>query len=205
MTTTAAQQKRAHDEAASRSAKRVALSVKVNATRIASAAKAKRAAQVARVARAAKAARALAARQARARLQRATAARQLKVRQAKSLAAQRAVRARAAARRKTNGTLPRPSAGSPKAYARSLIGSGTQYGCLVLLWTRESGWNYQASNGSSGAYGIPQSLPGSKMASAGADWRTNPATQIRWGLSYIKSVYGTPCGAWAHSQATNWY
>jgi hypothetical protein len=60
-------------------------------------------------------------------------------------------------------------------------------------------------NPSSGAYGIPQALPGGKMASAGGDWRTNPATQIRWGLSYIASTYGTPCGAWAHSQSHGWY
>lgn len=80
-----------------------------------------------------------------------------------------------------------------------------QMRCLVNLWSRESGWSTTARNGSSGAYGIPQSLPGSKMASAGSDWRTNPATQIKWGLGYIKGRYGTPCGAWAHSQATGWY
>ena len=70
---------------------------------------------------------------------------------------------------------------------------------------KESGWNTSASNGSSGAYGIPQSLPGSKMASAGSDWQTNPATQIKWGLGYIQERYGSPCAAWGHSQATNWY
>lgn len=77
--------------------------------------------------------------------------------------------------------------------------------CLSSLWMKESGWKSSALNASSGAYGIPQSLPGSKMASAGADWQTNPATQIKWGLGYIKGSYGSPCGAWAHSQATNWY
>ena len=77
--------------------------------------------------------------------------------------------------------------------------------CLVSLWQRESGWRVNAYNASSGAYGIPQSLPGSKMASAGDDWQTNPATQISWGLGYIASRYGTPCGAWAHSEANNWY
>jgi hypothetical protein len=73
------------------------------------------------------------------------------------------------------------------------------------LWYRESGWNPSAENPSSGAFGIPQALPGSKMASAGADWATNPATQIRWGLSYIQSVYGTPCGAWSHEESAGWY
>ena len=78
-------------------------------------------------------------------------------------------------------------------------------GCLVSLWNRESGWNPKAKNPSSGAYGIAQAVPGSKMASFGADWQTNPVTQIKWGLSYIKSRYKTPCGAWAHSQSTGWY
>ncbi|MCL3861266.1 ubiquitin-like domain-containing protein [Actinotalea sp. K2] len=80
-----------------------------------------------------------------------------------------------------------------------------QFACLDQLWTKESGWRVNAANASSGAYGIPQSLPGSKMASAGADWQTNPATQIAWGLGYIGGRYGTPCDAWAHSQARNWY
>jgi hypothetical protein len=80
-----------------------------------------------------------------------------------------------------------------------------QYSCLVSLWQKESGWNYQASNRSSGAYGIPQALPGSKMASAGADWQTNAGTQISWGLGYISSRYGNPCGAWAKSQSSGWY
>ena len=79
-----------------------------------------------------------------------------------------------------------------------------QFSCLVSLWNKESGWRTDASN-SSGAYGIPQALPGSKMASAGSDWQTNPATQISWGLGYIAGVYGTPCSAWAHSQQYNWY
>ncbi|MEV0268874.1 lytic transglycosylase domain-containing protein [Hamadaea sp. NPDC050747] len=76
---------------------------------------------------------------------------------------------------------------------------------LVKLWNRESGWDETAENSSSGAYGIPQALPGNKMATAGSDWRTNPATQIKWGLGYIKSVYGSPSAAWAHSQSTGWY
>jgi hypothetical protein len=80
-----------------------------------------------------------------------------------------------------------------------------QFTCLLALWTQESGWNTFASNPTSGAYGIPQALPGSKMASAGADWQTNPATQITWGLQYLKSVYGSPCAGWAHEQAAGWY
>ena len=83
--------------------------------------------------------------------------------------------------------------------------SSSQFGCLVSLWNLESGWNVSASNPSSGAYGIPQALPGSKMASAGPDWQSNAATQIRWGLGYIKSIYGSPCGAWSHEQADGWY
>jgi hypothetical protein len=76
---------------------------------------------------------------------------------------------------------------------------------LSALWKKESGWNHFAMNRSSGAYGIPQALPGEKMASAGSDWATNPATQIQWGLGYIEGRYGTPCAAWGHSQAKNWY
>lgn len=80
-----------------------------------------------------------------------------------------------------------------------------QFACLVALWNKESGWRVNAYNASSGAYGIPQSLPGSKMATAGADWETNPATQITWGLGYIGARYGTPCGAWDHSGRVGWY
>ena len=77
------------------------------------------------------------------------------------------------------------------------FGFGTdQWSCLYSLWERESTWNVYAENAASGAYGIPQSLPGDKMASAGADWQTDAATQIKWGLGYIKDVYGAPCGAW---------
>jgi len=96
-----------------------------------------------------------------------------------------------------------------KAAARAMLAefgfADSQFSCLSSLWTRESNWLYTATNRSSGAYGIPQALPASKMASAGADYRTNPVTQIRWGLGYIKQVHGTPCGAWAHSQSTGWY
>lgn len=80
-----------------------------------------------------------------------------------------------------------------------------QFSCLNSLWTKESGWDYQAYNAGGGATGIPQSLPGNKMASFGADWATNGTTQIRWGLDYIQRAYGTPCSAWGHSQSVNWY
>ena len=80
-----------------------------------------------------------------------------------------------------------------------------QFPCLDKLWTKESGWNHHATNASSGAYGIPQAYPGSKMSSVAADWRTNPATQIKWGLGYIKGRYGTPCAAWSHSVSTGSY
>jgi hypothetical protein len=80
-----------------------------------------------------------------------------------------------------------------------------QFPCLDKLWTKESGWNHKAYNSGSGAYGIPQALPGSKMGSVADDWKTNPATQIKWGLGYIEGRYDDPCGAWAHSQSTGWY
>ena len=102
-----------------------------------------------------------------------------------------------------------PDPGSAQAYAAGAVaargwGSG-EFDCLVALWNKESGWRVNAMNPSSGAYGIPQALPGSKMATAGADWATNAATQIEWGLGYITGRYGTPCGAWAHSQSVGWY
>lgn len=102
-----------------------------------------------------------------------------------------------------------PDSGSAQAIALTMVsarGWGVeQFDCLVALWIRESQWNVFAHNPSSGAYGIPQALPGNKMASAGADWATNPATQITWGLGYIAARYTDPCGAWAHSEEHNWY
>lgn len=102
-----------------------------------------------------------------------------------------------------------PDPGTAQAIAYSMVlergwGDG-EFACLVALWNRESGWRVNAYNAGSGAYGIPQSLPGNKMASAGADWETNPATQISWGLGYIGGRYGSPCGAWDHSQSRGWY
>jgi hypothetical protein len=103
----------------------------------------------------------------------------------------------------------RLSDSDPRDIARALLSefgfSASQFGCLDSLWTKESNWRVNADNPSSSAYGIPQALPGSKMSSAGSDWATNPATQIRWGLGYIKDRYGSPCSAWAHSRARNWY
>jgi len=107
----------------------------------------------------------------------------------------------------SSGTVSTPS-GSPQEIAQQMLdaaGQGGQFSCLDSLWSRESGWNVYASNPSSGAYGIPQALPGSKMASAGPDWQSNAATQIKWGLSYIDSTYGSPCSAWSHEEATGWY
>ncbi len=102
-----------------------------------------------------------------------------------------------------------PDPGSAQAYAAGAVAArgwpASEFDCLYALWAKESGWRVNAHNASSGAYGIPQSLPGSKMASAGADWETNAATQIEWGLGYIQGRYQTPCGAWAKSQASGWY
>lgn len=138
-------------------------------------------------------------------------------------AAQRAAAQRAAARqaaanaaaaqtttaKATGSSAAVQPSGSPQQVALAMLGSfgwsSSQFSCLVSLWARESGWNIYASNPSSGAFGIPQALPGSKMASAGADWQTNAATQIRWGLGYIQQTYGSPCAAWDHSEAAGWY
>jgi hypothetical protein len=98
--------------------------------------------------------------------------------------------------------------GNRKTGCALLLSSGfkiDQFPCLDKLWTKESGWNHKAENPSSGAYGIAQALPPGKMESAGSDWETNPATQIEWGLGYIKGRYGSPCEAWAHSQDVGWY
>ncbi|WP_146245980.1 hypothetical protein [Curtobacterium sp. MCPF17_001] len=144
---------------------------------------------------------------------------------AQAAAARAAARAAAAAAAAPTSTGGSASAGNAypstegvtvdpagaQAYARSVLGSygwgDDQFGCLVSLWTQESGWRANALNSSSGAYGIPQALPASKLAAAGADWRTNAQTQVNWGLAYIKSSYGTPCGAWGHEMSVDphWY
>jgi hypothetical protein len=136
-----------------------------------------------------------------------------KARRAARLAAQRAAAAAPSpspspSSASSTGSAPQPS-GSPQKIAAAMLGSygwsSSQFGCLVSLWNAESGWNVYAQNPSSGAYGIPQALPGSKMASAGPNWQNDAATQIRWGLGYIKSLYGSPCGAWSHELAAGWY
>jgi hypothetical protein len=105
-------------------------------------------------------------------------------------------------------TVTAPS-GSPQQIAEAMLGSfgwsSSQFACLDPLWAHESGWSVSAYNAGSGAFGIPQALPGSRMASAGPDWQTDAATQIKWGLEYIKDTYGSPCGAYDHEEATGWY
>jgi hypothetical protein len=129
---------------------------------------------------------------------------------AAELAAAHWTAARAQAAKKAATAPPLPAAsGSPQQIAEAMLASfgwsSGQFSCLDPLWAHESGWSVSAYNAGSGAYGIPQALPGSKMASAGPDWQTDAATQIRWGLEYIKNTYGSPCGAWDHEQATGWY
>ena len=149
-------------------------------------------------------------------------------RRARARAAAAAAAAADAAARSQSPTIPTATSGGTgtsypstggvtvdpagaQAYARGAIGAygwgGDQFSCLVSLWTQESGWRANALNASSGAYGIPQSLPASKMAVAGADWRTNAATQVDWGLAYIHDAYGSPCAAWAHEMGVDphWY
>lgn len=97
----------------------------------------------------------------------------------------------------------------PRAIARQLLpkygwGAG-EFECLDQLWIGESNWEVDATNPTSGAYGIPQALPAEKMASFGSDWRTNPVTQIEWGLWYIDESYGSPCSANEFKTANNWY
>ncbi|NEY36315.1 transglycosylase SLT domain-containing protein [Streptomyces sp. PRKS01-65] len=96
-------------------------------------------------------------------------------------------------------------ASSAQATAQKMIGNTAEYQCFSKIVERESGWDVDATNASSGAYGLVQALPGSKMASAGSDWRTNAATQIEWGLDYMKDRYGSACDAWSFWQANGWY
>jgi len=115
-------------------------------------------------------------------------------------------KAKAAAEALARANTPDGARETARSMASSAYGWGDgEFQCLDSLWQKESGWSYTAMNGSSGATGIPQALPGSKMATMGADWQTNAATQIAWGLDYISRSYGSPCSAWSHSQAVNWY
>lgn len=131
--------------------------------------------------------------------------------QAAALAKQRQHQAERAARAAERKRIFANAQGDPKSAARLVLpeyGYGpAQWGCLEQLWIGESDWRWSATNFSSGAYGIPQSLPASKMSTMGADWRTNPVTQIRWGIDYIKRSYGSPCNAldmW-NSRSPHWY
>ncbi len=113
-------------------------------------------------------------------------------------------------RQNVGGAMPKSVASaSPRAIAMALLPSygwdSGQFSCLDAIWTRESNWNPYAENSSSGAFGIPQALPGSKMAAVAGDWATNATTQIKWGLNYIRSSYGSPCGAWGFWESHSWY
>jgi hypothetical protein len=124
-------------------------------------------------------------------------------------AEQAAAARKAAAQRALSARQAVTPSGSPEQVAQRMLGqfgwSSSQFSCLQPLWEHESGWSVTAENPASGAYGIPQSLPGAQMSSAGADWHTSAATQIRWGLTYIHGRYGSPCGAWSHEESDNWY
>lgn len=162
------------------------------------------AAQKAGAAKAQAAARAAALAKAKAAREKAAAAKAAREKAAREKAA------RAAAKARANRAINRHpvSAGSARAIGKQLAAArgwtGQQWICLDNLFTSESGWRTSASN-SSGAYGIPQALPGSKMASAGSDWRTSARTQITWGLSYVRGRYGTPCSAWSFYRSHHWY
>jgi hypothetical protein len=143
---------------------------------------------------------------------RAQAARKLAARKlaARKLAARKLAARKLAARKlAAKEAATAQASGSPQQIAQAMLvsfgWSSSQSSCLDPLWGHESGWSVTAYNAGSGAYGIPQALPGSRMASAGPDWQANAATQIRWGLEYIKGTYGSPCAAWDHEQATGWY
>jgi hypothetical protein len=130
---------------------------------------------------------------------------------AKKKAAEEAA-AKAAAKKKAEAAKKRAAdlaSATPQQIAQAMLAqfgwSSSQFSCLDQLWERESGWNVTAENAESGAYGIPQALPGSKMASAGPDWWKSAYTQIKWGLGYIQDEYGSPCGAWQHEVTTGWY
>ncbi|MDX3384429.1 transglycosylase SLT domain-containing protein [Streptomyces niveiscabiei] len=102
-------------------------------------------------------------------------------------------------------TATADSAAEARTIAKQLIPDTAQYDAFAHIVEHESGWDVDATNSSSGAYGLVQALPGSKMASAGADWKTNAATQIKWGLQYMNSRYGSPAAAWNFWQANGWY
>jgi hypothetical protein len=136
----------------------------------------------------------------------AAAAKAAALKSAEQAAAARKAAAKPARRAPAAVTTP---SGSPEQIAKRMLSqfgwSSSQFSCLQPLWEHESGWSVTAQNPTSGAYGIPQSLPAAQMSSAGANWQTSAATQIRWGLTYIQGRYGSPCGAFAHEESDNWY
>ena len=133
---------------------------------------------------------------------------QLRLIQARAAIARRQAARKRAAELAASQAVPAAS-GSPRQIAQATLGSfgwsSSQFSCLDPLWEHESRWSVTAANPGSGAFGIPQALPGSRMASAGPDWQTSAATQINWGLRYIRDTYGSPCAAWSHEQAAGWY
>jgi hypothetical protein len=167
-------------------------------------------AAAAKKAAAEKAAKAAAAKKKAAAARAAAAKKAAAARAAKAAAAKRAAAA-AAAKKKAASALPAGCSqysGNQRIACSLLPSFGfsvSEMSALVPMWNNESNWNENAENAGSGAYGIPQALPGSKMASAGSDWQTSARTQIKWGLGYIKSTYGTPSQAWSFWQANNWY
>jgi Transglycosylase SLT domain len=140
----------------------------------------------------------------------AIAAQEAKIKAELAAAAKKAAEEKAARERALRNRGYQPGVTDPKEIARQILknkfGYGSsQFDCFDNIIMRESKWDINATNPSSGAYGIPQALPGSKMASEGNDWRTNPATQIIWGIKYMKGRYGSPCGAWSFKSANGWY
>ena len=141
------------------------------------------------------------------------AAKEAAVEAAKAAAAQQAAAVQAAPKAQATPAVSvqaQPAtSGSAQQIAEQMLSQygwpSSEFSCLEPLWAQESGWSVTAENPSSGAYGIPQAMPGAEMASAGAAWQTDAATQISWGLTYIKDRYGSPCGAWAHEESTGWY
>jgi hypothetical protein len=133
---------------------------------------------------------------------------QLRLTQTRDAIARRQAARKRAAELAASKAVPAAS-GSPRQIAQAMLGSfgwsSSQFSCLDPLWEHESRWSVTAANPGSGAFGIPQALPGSRMASAGPDWQASAVTQITWGLRYIRDTYGSPCAAWSHEQATGWY
>jgi hypothetical protein len=140
----------------------------------------------------------------------AIAAQQARIKAELAAAAKKAAEEKAARERALRNRGYEPGVTDPKEIARQILNNkfgygSSQFDCFNSIIMRESMWRVNATNPSSGAYGIPQALPGSKMASEGSDWRTNPATQIIWGIKYMKDRYGSPCAAWSFKSANGWY